>query len=136
LTDIQRHMETFKALAKVLIDASGKRIEECNAAIGRIGDCLDENIISPKEADRKLHEYTGIRDYWVNCLGVTTALLEHFEKGPDDRTVNALLDQVEGKEPPSIACPRCGRVSYNMNDVVQRYCGACHEFHDTMGEPK
>lgn len=25
-------------------------------------------------------------------------------------------------------CPRCGRVSYNRNDVAQRYCGACHRF--------
>jgi hypothetical protein len=34
--------------------------------------------------------------------------------------------------PPSITCPRCGRVSYHPTDIRQRYCGHCHEFHDQM----
>lgn len=29
----------------------------------------------------------------------------------------------------SITCPRCGRTSWNENDVRERYCGACHVFH-------
>lgn len=29
---------------------------------------------------------------------------------------------------PSYTCPRCGRTSYNPNDLAQRYCGACHAF--------
>ena len=33
---------------------------------------------------------------------------------------------------PSIACPKCGMVSYNPNDVEQRYCGNCHAFHDDL----
>ncbi len=31
---------------------------------------------------------------------------------------------------PSITCPICHRVSYNLNDIAQRYCGQCHRFHD------
>jgi len=31
----------------------------------------------------------------------------------------------------SIECLRCGCVSYNPNDVNNRYCGKCHVFHDT-----
>ena len=27
-------------------------------------------------------------------------------------------------------CPTCGRVSYNKNDVRERYCGFCHTFAD------
>lgn len=27
---------------------------------------------------------------------------------------------------PSITCPRCGRTSYNPNDIAEGYCGACH----------
>lgn len=30
-------------------------------------------------------------------------------------------------------CLNCGRVSYNPHDVEQRYCGACHVFHDEPG---
>jgi len=30
----------------------------------------------------------------------------------------------------AITCHRCGRTSFNANDVAQRYCGHCHMFHD------
>ena len=30
----------------------------------------------------------------------------------------------------SIQCCRCGLVSYNANDIRERYCGHCHRFHD------
>jgi hypothetical protein len=33
---------------------------------------------------------------------------------------------------PSITCPRCGRTSYNPNDIRERYCGACHHFHEQL----
>jgi hypothetical protein len=35
--------------------------------------------------------------------------------------------------PASFTCPKCGAVSYNKNDVEQRYCGKCHEFFDEKG---
>ncbi len=28
----------------------------------------------------------------------------------------------------SITCPRCGRTSYNLNDIREGYCGACHDW--------
>lgn len=33
---------------------------------------------------------------------------------------------------PSILCPQCHRRSYHPADIVQRYCGHCHQFHDYM----
>ena len=33
-----------------------------------------------------------------------------------------------------ITCPRCGMVSYHPKDIIESYCGNCHEFHDTMKE--
>lgn len=27
-----------------------------------------------------------------------------------------------------VTCPRCGRTSYNPNDVREGYCGACHDW--------
>jgi len=29
-----------------------------------------------------------------------------------------------------IRCHTCGRISYHPKDVKERYCGACHKFHD------
>jgi hypothetical protein len=34
--------------------------------------------------------------------------------------------------PRSIICPRCGRESFNANDIRERYCGACHAWHSEM----
>ncbi len=30
-----------------------------------------------------------------------------------------------------IECLDCGFTSWNRNDVKHKYCGNCHEFHDT-----
>ena len=32
----------------------------------------------------------------------------------------------------SIFCPLCHSVSFNANDVEQKYCGRCHLFHADM----
>lgn len=29
-----------------------------------------------------------------------------------------------------IRCQTCRRVSFNTNDITERYCGACHVFHE------
>lgn len=34
-------------------------------------------------------------------------------------------------ETPSITCPRCGRTSYNPNDIREGYCGYCHDWTGT-----
>jgi len=34
--------------------------------------------------------------------------------------------------PEAIKCLVCGMVSYNKNDIEQKYCGNCHQFHDIM----
>jgi hypothetical protein len=43
------------------------------------------------------------------------------ELRPAMRTLAAL-------PPPSFTCPRCGATSYNPNDVLEGYCGACHDW--------
>lgn len=34
----------------------------------------------------------------------------------------------------SITCLVCGRISWNLHDVLQRYCARCHQFHDVMAQ--
>jgi hypothetical protein len=36
------------------------------------------------------------------------------------------------EEQPSIKCLQCGHVSYNKNDIEQKYCGFCHGFHTNL----
>lgn len=35
---------------------------------------------------------------------------------------------VDDQERPSFTCPKCRRTSWHPDDVVNGYCGACHEF--------
>lgn len=35
---------------------------------------------------------------------------------------------------PSITCLTCKRTSYNLNDIRERYCGACHKFHESTDD--
>ncbi len=35
-----------------------------------------------------------------------------------------------GKTHHGIQCLWCDRVSYNVHDITERYCGNCHRFHD------
>ena len=34
--------------------------------------------------------------------------------------------------PKSITCPKCGKTSWHPKDILEGYCGNCHEFHDNM----
>lgn len=34
------------------------------------------------------------------------------------------------EQEPSVTCPKCKMKSYNPSDVLHRYCGNCHAFHD------
>ncbi len=45
-------------------------------------------------------------------------------------TVEVIREQTEEAKRihDQFACPRCGKISHNPNDVRERYCGACHEF--------
>lgn len=38
------------------------------------------------------------------------------------------------EETPFIICPVCGLLSYNSNDIEQRYCGYCHAFYADFRE--
>jgi hypothetical protein len=40
-----------------------------------------------------------------------------------------LVENLSG-EVNGITCLVCGKTSYNSNDVENRYCAHCHEFHD------
>lgn len=48
--------------------------------------------------------------------------------------LSALVAKYQIKFKPAIVCPRCGRTSYHPEDVRQRYCGNCHQFHADMDQ--
>lgn len=63
----------------------------------------------------------------LNCVRpAEPALLD--QELPPPPTYRLVTHAISGE--PGIHCLRCARVSWNPNDVRQRYCGHCHEFHE------
>ena len=42
------------------------------------------------------------------------------------RQFEATVDELAELTPETFVCPRCGRESWNPNDLENLYCGACH----------
>jgi hypothetical protein len=41
-----------------------------------------------------------------------------------------IKEEIDGRyKVKSITCLKCNRTSYNINDIENKYCGNCHEFH-------
>ena len=60
------------------------------------------------------------------------------EVGPTQLETACVFEALDGlrviveRQAPSITCPTCGAVSHNPNDIAQRYCGHCHQFHEFL----
>jgi len=54
-------------------------------------------------------------------------LAEHKIIGKS-RTVLRKASKAYTIQPDSITHLKCGKTSYNANDIKNRYCGHCHEF--------
>lgn len=64
--------------------------------------------------------------------GVPTSfawMAEPFRQMARDMVASGLPYLMVEKEK-AILCLTCGLVSHNPNDVAQKYCGACQEFHE------
>jgi len=82
--------------------------------------------------DRLVARYGETREIASAETGVvyvvpTRVILEQGITGAD-------LSRYPPKGVPSITCPVCHRTSYNPNDIANRYCGFCHQFHEDMRE--
>jgi ribosomal protein L37E len=42
--------------------------------------------------------------------------------------IDDLLGEISERSPESIVCPQCERRSYNPQDVIEGYCGFCHDW--------
>ncbi|MBD2261410.1 hypothetical protein [Pseudanabaena sp. FACHB-2040] len=66
----------------------------------------------------------------VTLYGRCEVSIQHFESEQELETF--LLNGADGPEQeheiPTFTCPECHRTSYNPNDVLNSYCGACNRF--------
>ncbi len=52
-------------------------------------------------------------------------------KLPDPKPKTYEIVPVEGSHGDAIKCLKCGLTSYNPNDAIHKYCGNCHEYHES-----
>jgi hypothetical protein len=68
--------------------------------------------------------------YWQR-QPVTRSIDESKRRSRAQATLLAAIDDVCGDTPVSpdvIECPRCGRRSWNPQDITEGYCGHCHDW--------
>jgi ribosomal protein S27AE len=65
------------------------------------------------------------------CTNVKDCNVVCFNPSLPDRGLSQInVIKFETSEPPHFECLRCGKRSYNLNDIEQSYCGNCHVFID------
>lgn len=101
-----------------------------------VDDSVSDELTSPKMLAEVWEWYTGQRAHTVDGPRCQNGA----HTWPDLMTnpvCQCGLIRVHDAEPasiarqaaPSITCPRCGRTSYNPNDVREQWCGNCSDYH-------
>ena len=68
--------------------------------------------------------------YWLHNLGCPRYEAKHH--GHRLTIVPFVQEQQLPAGQQYVVCPKCGQVSYSPSDILERYCGACHGFHDDL----
>lgn len=102
-----------------------RRLAKAGKGCQRLVKVVKELIIDIDLWRRRLREAKrGLLRYRKVLLRHQAELVE--KQAEFDRIMEA--DHVLGRDPgaPAYTCPRCGRTSFNRNDVENQYCGNCH----------
>ena len=134
MTDIARARDAIEALLKLkTINKDARYFAE--AALSHLhGDIIFNFVCAGFDYQATVSGLTHIE---VRRVGPTVTLDRRtpdspFELPPGSGDTFDRPDYGPGPRSITITCPRCGRTSYNPEDVKQRYCGACHMYHDDM----
>src|SRR5690349_20942845 len=86
---------------------------------------------------RSIHDYRGCSRHRIRHARELSSY-DRIGRGdsPSANCLHAvrtyLLKEKIMHDSESITCPQCGMTSSNLNDVRERYCENCHQFHDDM----
>jgi hypothetical protein len=128
VTGLEALFEDLRALQAGICPACGEALPAARAYLCTCSDAchrawIDHLVARHGDTKEITHLETG-----TVYLVPTRVILERGISGRD-------LPRFPEKGRPSITCPACQRVSYNPHDVMNRYCGACHRFHDDPAPP-
>jgi hypothetical protein len=76
------------------------------------------------EATQK--EFQSLWEFVLRGVGTQKAIDHALQR------IRQIQVEYNREQEPSITCPNCGMKSYNPSDVMHRYCGHCHKFHDDL----
>ena len=68
-----------------------------------------------------------------------SVIWNRIELLPEDDTrpiADVTFSILETTDGPAIECGLCRRVSHHHGDIANRYCGACHIWHDVLAEAR
>lgn len=100
-------------------------VDGVNIAAFKIEDLLRR----AQDAERALALVLDQVDYTAGACKLTEMVGAVL---PREVILTCRLVLLSAKPAPTYTCPHCGAVSYNLGDIVNRYCGRCHRYYDGM----
>lgn len=82
-----------------------------------------------------MHNYCCLQNVTGHTVGACRCNAKLADLSDRQLAVEAesrFYEMEKGEPRPSITCPTCNRTSHNPNDVNERYCGNCHNWHENM----
>lgn len=125
--------ESFIAVMLIRNYLVGKERKRVIDEIGRLGQLdIDEHrfpwwrwqLFMQVSHEKMLFSVRPVRAFFKDSPAL--------QPGPSPDPDQNVWDFLDGKPEPSIECPQCGMRSYHPMDVLHKYCGNCHLFHDQM----
>lgn len=87
--------------------------------IGRLGDLYESCVMIPVD-DGSADGMTGTVEVWAGP--------EKNAQEQDLAIARMSMEHNQRNRAPSFVCPSCGAESFNTHDIINQYCGSCHEF--------
>lgn len=112
------------------IYAAYKLLESFVEAIEQLQATLDATVQQHMRESRERDDRIAHLQALVAAVGEKVCELALRQQQPMRPEYDLDYREARPNRYASITCPRCGKTSYNLNDVRQRYCGNCHWFHD------
>lgn len=112
--------------SKPLVTSAGK-IELSPREFDAVNQWMDRYKEDPSEPSGRPKDV--LADILGRLLGHACGTMLPRNDGSFDTTGKPYRITV-GAKTISITCLKCDMTSHNINDVVHRYCGNCHAFHE------
>jgi len=137
----ERYSLTLKLRTTICQGMNPRIVQRSTTPCRTCGEAIEKRRKLDGTFKKRQPKYCSYR-CWYAEEGPRLSAKRHAQTGAEIRKADEVWKSINSgfcpkrmEEPDNstgIRCPKCGRVSYNINDLIYRYCGRCKQFHDLM----